>query len=133
MTTATVRSTDDRSERGQSLVEFSLAFLVVVTMLMMILDLGRGVYFYTVITAAASEGARFGITDPSDVAGITAATQARAVGVDLAQMTINVVYPDSDHVQVEVQYVFIPISPLVSTAIPGGTINLSSVARMRIF
>lgn len=132
MTTPTVGPAGDHCERGQSLAEFALAILAVATMLMMVFDMGRGVYIYTVLTSAASEGVRYGITDPSDVAGITAVARARAVGVDTAQMVINVVYPDAEHVQVEVQYTFVPISPLISAVIPGGTLNLSSVARMRI-
>lgn len=129
MTTTTV-SASTRRESGQSLVEFAMVFLAVATMLMMVMDLGRGVYAYTVVSAAASEGARYGIVNPSDVAGITTAAQARAVAVDLDQMTVTVVYPDATHVQVQVQYIFVPISPLISAVMDGGSLTLSSVARM---
>ena len=131
MTTAT-HSPGTHRERGQSLVEFALVFLAVATMLMMVIDLGRGVYAYTVMSAAASEGARYGIINPTDVAGIMTTAQARAVAVDLNQMTVTVIYPDAVHVQVQVQYVFVPISPLISAVMDGGSLTLSSVARMRI-
>jgi Flp pilus assembly protein TadG len=45
-------------ERGQSLVEFSLIFPIVVLLLIAVFDIGRGVYAYTSIANAARSGAR---------------------------------------------------------------------------
>jgi Flp pilus assembly protein TadG len=52
MTSATPRST------GQALVEFSLALMVFVVILMGIFDLGRAVYMYNGVSEAAREIAR---------------------------------------------------------------------------
>jgi len=44
--------------RGQALVEFSLALIVFLVLLMGILDLGRGIYMFNGVSQAAREIAR---------------------------------------------------------------------------
>lgn len=46
------------SERGQALVEFSLAILVFVVIIVALFDLGRGIYMYNGVSEAAREIAR---------------------------------------------------------------------------
>ncbi len=73
---------------GQSLVEFGLLSLLLMTLVAGIVDLGRGVYARTTLTNAVREAARYGATDPENSTGIiTAATQSSA-GVHLAD-TVN--------------------------------------------
>jgi hypothetical protein len=130
---AVAPATAPRRERGQSLVEFSLSLMVFATILMLVFDMGRGVYAYSVIAAAAGEGARYGIVHPTDAAGTIAATRARVRGLDLAQMTVNVTYPTASHVEVQVLYRFFAVSPLVDAAFGGqGFLQLRAAARMRM-
>lgn len=120
-------------QQGQSLVEFALTLTIFLLALMLILDMGRGVYAYAAISAAAGEGARYGIVHPGDTAGVIAATQARARGLEMNRMTINVSWPSGSHVEVQVLYDFYAVSPLVDAAFGStGYLRLSYTARMRI-
>jgi hypothetical protein len=49
------------SERGQALVEIAFVFLILIPIVFVILDLGRAIYFYSVVYNAAREGARAGV------------------------------------------------------------------------
>jgi Flp pilus assembly protein TadG len=53
-----IRSTLRRDARGQALVEFSLALIVFVVLLMGILDFGMAIYEYNGVSQAAREVAR---------------------------------------------------------------------------
>jgi hypothetical protein len=69
-----------RDERGQSLVEFSIALTVFLMLLMAVFDFGRGIYMYNGVAQAAREIARTesvhqGKTDWSTEAQSTIATQ----------------------------------------------------------
>ena len=54
-------------QRGQALVEFSLAFLVFATMLFGIIDFGRGIYAFNGVSQAAREIARVTSVHPGTV------------------------------------------------------------------
>ncbi len=69
--------------RGQSVVEFALVSLLLMTMVAGVVDLGRGVYARTTLTNAVREAARYGATDPSNSAGIIAAAQKTSPGLNL--------------------------------------------------
>ena len=53
-------------ERGQALVEFSLAILVFVVMVVALFDVGRGVYTFNGVSEAAREIARRTVVHPGD-------------------------------------------------------------------
>jgi Flp pilus assembly protein TadG len=60
--------TNRRAERGQSLTEFSLALVMLLTLVAGIADLGRMFFSYIIIRDAAQEGAVYGsIADKSDL------------------------------------------------------------------
>lgn len=46
--------------RGQSMVEFSLIFPLILLVIIMFVELGRVVYYYSALSNAVREGARFG-------------------------------------------------------------------------
>ena len=54
---------------GQSLVEFGLLSLLLMTLVAGIVDLGRGVYTRTTLSNAVREAARYGATDPLNSTG----------------------------------------------------------------
>ena len=66
--------------RGQSLVEFALISIVLFSIIMSIIEVGRLLFTYSVISNAAQEGSRYGITRPRDVITSSAATQTAAAG-----------------------------------------------------
>lgn len=71
-----------RTQRGQTLAEFAIAFPVFLLLLFGLVDVGRAVYAYSGITNAAREGARLAIVN-QDAASVQAraANQATAVSV----------------------------------------------------
>lgn len=116
-----------RLERGQELVEFALVLILFLVVLMVIFDMGRAVYYYSAIHNAAREGARHGITD-QNVGDIQAFAQNVAVGLDIDP----VVGITEDTVTVSIDYVFVPITPVLSLFAGENSITLHSQATMRI-
>jgi len=116
-------------ERGQSAVEFALLVTVLLLFLMAILDLGRGLYAYTAITAAAQEGVRYALIHPGDGAGVDAVVRSHAIGLDPARMTSALFEPQPDIVSVTVTYDFVLITPLISDLVgSGGVLRLQVAA-----
>lgn len=71
-----LRQTATGSERGQAVVEFSLAILVFLVILMGIFDFGRGMYMYNGVAQAAREIARRTSVYPGAVLGSSPQSQA---------------------------------------------------------
>jgi Flp pilus assembly protein TadG len=122
------------SEFGQSLVEFALIFPVLIMILLFVFDLGRMVYFNTVLTNVSREGVRHGIIyaaqhpneSEADVENAISATICGyAISLDLGcpnpSMNVNLIDDDVDctsncrneKIQVQVSYKFSPVTPLV--------------------
>ena len=120
-----------KRNQGQGLIEFAVALLILMPIFMGIFDLGRAVYIKSVVSASAQEGARYGIIQPSDTAGIENAARSRAVGLDPSLMNIVISHPDSSTVEVTVSYDFTAITPLIGAILGGGGhLTLSNTARM---
>jgi Flp pilus assembly protein TadG len=75
---------------GQSLVEFALLLPVLVMLILGALDLGRAFFTSVTIANAAREGARFGISHPTDSAGMIAAAidEAQNSGISLGNSAV---------------------------------------------
>ena len=127
-------STDSRRRRrGQSTLEFALALLVLIPLLLGAFDLGRAVYIHSVVAAAAQEGARYGIVHRGDAGGIQSAARSQAAGLDASAVNVATVYPNATSVEVTVSYVFSAVTPLIGDIIgSGGQITLSNTARMSL-
>lgn len=69
-------------ERGATLVEAALVIPLFLFLLFGMIDFGYGIFQDSQATAGARDGARYGILDPTDTAGIEAEAKARAVGQD---------------------------------------------------
>ncbi len=119
-------------ERGQELVEFALTFPILFTLLMGILDMGRAVYYNSVLYNAAREGARYGVINPSDAGGIDTAARNLAPGLDPSILTVASNQPDAKTIQVTLTYTFTPVTPLVATFFGASNVTLSSQATMRV-
>src|SRR5436190_6574881 len=61
--------------RGQSLVEFALVGVILFSFLLGIIDAGRLLYAYSVLSNAAQEGSHYGVVRPRDVLGPADATR----------------------------------------------------------
>ncbi len=97
------------SRRGSVMVEFSLAFVAFITMIMATVDIGRAVWTYGVLNHAIFQGARFAtvhgsgnlITDnqgqDDTAAAIRDIIRNNTVGLDSSQVTVNTSYnPNND-------------------------------------
>ncbi len=121
-------------DEGQSAAEFAAGLLVLALFLMAIFDFGRGIYAYSVISAAAQEGARYGLIHPGDTAGIQNAALARVVGLEPSGLTVSVSQPEPDVVAVSVAYEFQAVTPLLAQVLGNqGRLRLQTTASMRQF
>jgi Flp pilus assembly protein TadG len=59
--------TNKPKRSGQSLVEFALVSLLLFTLILGILEMGRVMFIYTQIVQAAQEGARYGAVRPREI------------------------------------------------------------------
>ncbi len=89
-------------ERGSALVEFAIASTVTLMMIFGIIDYGRGLYTYHLVSNAARAGSRYAIVRGSacTVAGCPATSdqiqtfvRGLAPGVDPAQLTVTTSWP----------------------------------------
>jgi Flp pilus assembly protein TadG len=111
-------STGSRKRRqGQSTLEFALALLVLIPLLLGAFDLGRAVYIHSVVAASAQEGARFGIVHRGDSSGIQTAARSQAAGLDTNNVNVAITYPNATSVEVTVSYVFSAVTPLIENII----------------
>ena len=81
-----------RSERSQSMTEFALIAPLLVLFIFMIVDFGRGIYYYVTLQQAVQEGARVAVRHssplPSD-ATVEQAVQQHAIATFLANPCRN--------------------------------------------
>ena len=70
--------------RGQAMLEFALALPVLLLVLVMFLEFGRIVYYYSALNHAVRAGARLAIVNPSSLPDIEKRVVDNAFGVPLA-------------------------------------------------
>lgn len=137
---------------GQSLVEFALIFPILILIVLFIFDLGRVVYYYSVLSNLSREGARYGIVyaaqHPTENEGqiINAVSPiichyALALDVGCPNPTLNVYLIDNDNngrneeIQVHISSGFSPVTPLIGAFLDldeNNQIILNSQSTMRI-
>jgi Flp pilus assembly protein TadG len=115
------RRTDARC-RGQALVEFSLALIVFLALLMAVFDLGRGIYMYNGVSEAVREIARVTSVHP----GATLGTSAETAAVVATQKGLipNLGSPTFTCVDID-------DTPVSGSCTPGMRVKVSIVARYR--
>jgi len=130
---------------GQSLVELALLLPVFLLLVVVTLDLGRGIYYYSVVYNAAREGARYGIINPQDTVGIVDTAKKLAVGLDQDQLNVipcecgkpcAFVNPcpsfTTNMIFVRVSYNFLLVTPLANLVTGVDEFPLESTSRMVI-
>lgn len=145
-----------RSEQGQSLVEFSLMLVVLLTILSLVLDMGRAYFSFIAIQNAAGEGALYAAINPRCPHATSASTCTNPNNVDYrakyespnglvdpqvtdVQVTYadgtdqysNVTTTEGNPITVTVLYRFTMVGPF-SIAVPGGQLILSAHAVQNI-
>ena len=120
-------------------MEGALVFTVFFVLIFGIMDFGRMVWSYTLISHAAREATRYAIVHGSASGHVASQSQIKdvvknsAVGLDPASLSTTVTFtPDQSTgstAKVSVTYNFSPIVPYM----PGGPITLKSSSQMMIF
>ena len=128
-------------QSGQDLVEYAIIFPIMILILMGIFDLGRVGYYYSALTNAAREGARYGAVFPDDLPGIAGAVCRLSIGVDLdcpnppaGTMSVTKVNNDK-YIQVSLEYKFAPVTPVIGVFLDldvNNQITVGAQSRMRI-
>jgi hypothetical protein len=128
-----------QKNKGQTLVEWALVLPIMLLIVFVVFDLGRGIYYYSFVYNAAREGARYGAVFPTDTEGIREAAAEKAIGLDPSSLMIfvngEVVSPicETDTFScVHIRYSFLPATPMVSTLFGGSTVNLNSRSTMAL-
>ena len=141
----TLRPRDGSSERGQSLVEFTLVLIPFLFLLFGMVDLARGVYTYNAVSEAAREMAR--AMSSQDVCCDTGSS-AEAIAVREGQKNVVPGLTDEgisiscvdalnasvspceagDYVRVTVTVQFSPVTPLVGLV---GPVPITATSRIQ--
>jgi Flp pilus assembly protein TadG len=139
--TASVRKQPIRSrsgQRGATILEFSLSFLLVFTILIAIMEFARFVYSYNILAGATKEAARYAIVhgsksgSPATEADIRAQVNRWAIGLDRELITVNTTWVPANtpgsRVQIQTTYNIAPMTGLILRA----PITLGSRSEMKI-
>ena len=102
------------SRRGQSMVEFSLVFILFVVMMAGLFEFSRAMWAYTTLAHATRQGARYAMVHGENNAVTTdqiiARVKSQAIGLDPNQITVTPTYsPDNrvgSFVRVQATYPF---------------------------
>jgi Flp pilus assembly protein TadG len=125
------------SRKGQSLVEFGLSLPLILLAVFLFLDLGRAVYYYSAVTNAVREGARYSIIHLKDADYDTQyksiiANYSVAVEIDPSTMTSTIGCVNNSCITITASYEFNPITPLLEQVFGGvgNTITIQSSSTM---
>jgi Flp pilus assembly protein TadG len=113
------------------MVEFALTITMTLLLIFGMIDFSRAIYTASIIQWAAQYGARAAIVKLASADDVKDAVEGRLVGLNLAQVTIDVDLPSSPNnvATVTVSYPFKFIVPMVER-ITGGGIEMRSSASM---
>lgn len=121
------------AQKGSVVTEFAISFPILITVTLMVFDIGRAMFVYTTIHNVAAEGARYisvrgnGSPTQTNEADHLAFMNDIATGLDPAQMNVVILYtpaPTSgSEVKVTITYnltffgsVFLPIEAITMTS-----------------
>jgi Flp pilus assembly protein TadG len=130
---------DTSTERGQTLVEFSMILPLMLVLLFALVDFGRGFHTWLVVTNAAREGARVAATQ-KDYATIQTRIYDSLGSLDPADLDIdptNVQGARGEAVEIDLTYEFEYVTPIggIINFMTGGSLDtpvISSHASMRL-
>lgn len=120
--------TRPKHPRGQSLVEFALAFPLFILILMGLLDIGRAVYAFNTVSNASRESVRVAIVNQT-TSDIEAEALKQAVSLGITDSEVDIAYagtgdctdgaplPVGCIVAVTVRYPYTPATPIIGQLI----------------
>ena len=90
------------SRRGQSMVEFSLVFVLFITMMAGMFEFGRALWVYTTLAHATREGARYAMVHGANNSvtndQIIARVRAQAIGLSPGDVTVTPTYAPNNQI-----------------------------------
>ena len=123
------------NRKGNSAVEFAVLLPVFLMLTIGVIDFGRAMYAYTMVSYAARQGTRYASFHgakslaPASAAAIENYVKAQVVGVDLSVTTTwNPDNKPGSAVQIQVQTTFTPITPFISR----NALTLSATSQLTI-
>jgi Flp pilus assembly protein TadG len=125
-----------KKNKGQSLVEFGLSLPLILLAIFLFLDMGRAVYYYSAVTNAVREGARYSIVHRQDADYETqlvtiVSNYSVAVPIDPATITYTDSGADNEFITVSASHEFNPVTPLLAQVLgEGNTITIHSSSTM---
>jgi Flp pilus assembly protein TadG len=123
------------------MVEMALILPILLLVILGLIEFGRAFFYYTMVSNAAREGARYGIVHPKDLDGIRDAAESRLLLIPTDTVTIDISYqfceggcaPDGSNIEegntqvvVDVSTDFSMMTPLFRPVFPPTTIQLIS-------
>lgn len=129
---------------GQSLVEFGLSLPLVLFAIFLFLDLGQAIYYYSAVTNAVREGARYSIIHLNDADYETqmksiVSNYSVAVEIDSDTIVHTPVDEDGDNkpdfIIISASYEFNPVTPMLEKILglgDGDTITIHSSSSMML-
>jgi hypothetical protein len=146
-----------KKESAQGVVEFALILPILLLVVLGIVEFGRMLFFYSSVTSASREGARYGsavgevggVSRYKDCAGIRDAAMRAGVFAGLSDSDITIQYDDgnalidaacppsstinlADRVVVTVVGNFQPIAPLIDIFFPDDGLDIASTTARTI-
>jgi len=134
-----------RSERGQSLVEMTLGFVILLLVASGLLDLGRLYFVYVALEDGAGEAATYLAINPACAYATDGANcadpsnaefRASTAGghlVDWSDATVTITRPDpyaqGDEIGVQIAYPFKLLTPVIPDIAGANTITLTADAK----
>lgn len=123
-----------KRQRGSALVEAGLTLVVFLTTIFGLMDFGRMVWAYNLVSHAAREGTRYAMvhgkssSSPATAADIKNVVTQQAVGLDPNSMQVNVSWiPDNkpgSAVKVALKYTFSSMTNFVGSGTFGSTLQV---------
>jgi Flp pilus assembly protein TadG len=148
-----------RGQPGQAMAELALVAPMLLLLVVVGLDFGRAFLVHNALTNSVREGARYGITHPSDATGMRSRVQAELSGatVSVANSEIHVLWAPASpagsgcggvtetealatyqankacypYAKVRIDYTYVPMTPLAGQFMGGGA-NLHAAVTMGI-
>src|SRR5215472_5863347 len=152
------RQRNEPRRPAQGLVEFAFVLPAILLLLMGVVDFGRGIFYYNMLSNAARDGARAGIVDSTTTAlssmceqafarallpgvesptcpgsGATSATVT--AGTLTATLNAGTAGDPTQPNQVTLTYTFTPVTPFIDAVIGlvgGGSITLTASSQMYV-
>lgn len=119
--------------KGQAMVEFALILTAFMMFVMMIIDFGRGIWYYNAVANAAREGARQAIIRSKSDSDVKTwvIDKTAAVPLTASSVVISPAAPRTAKTQVTVTVTY-SFTPMMQALVSGGSLNLSSSSRMTV-